>query len=153
MRPRSGRSNPATERSSVVLPLPDGPKSARISPRSSWSDTPRRISFSPSRFAISSATSSGIEAHPQAQRGEERRADDDDFHDRQRRNEIERARAPQRDDQRADHFRAGAEKINAGRVLAHEHHEDQEPAADQAEADERHSTALAGVFLWGRGGG
>src|SRR5437773_12162047 len=39
MRPASGVSNPASRRSTVVLPLPDGPSSARISPRAISSDT------------------------------------------------------------------------------------------------------------------
>src|SRR5258705_13546425 len=141
MRPPSGRSSPATERSSVVLPLPEGPSSARISPRSTEKETPRRISAPPRRLNICSAKSSGIESHPQTEREEQRQADHQDLDHRERRNEVERPGAPERHDQRADPPGAGAEEIDAGRVLAHEHHEDQKPAADEAEADERQRAA------------
>ena len=39
MRPLSGVSNPAISRSNVVLPQPEGPSSAKNSPRSTISDT------------------------------------------------------------------------------------------------------------------
>ncbi len=38
MRPRSGVSNPAISRRAVVLPLPEGPRRAMISPFSTASD-------------------------------------------------------------------------------------------------------------------
>ena len=41
IRPESGVSNPATSRSTVVLPLPDGPSRATISPFAAESETPR----------------------------------------------------------------------------------------------------------------
>ena len=45
--PRLGCSSPATERSSVVLPLPDAPSSATTSPGWSVIETPFRIGLSP----------------------------------------------------------------------------------------------------------
>src|SRR5262245_52361014 len=102
MRPFSGTSSPATQRSSVVLPEPDWPSSATMSPRGTLSDTPFRIWLAPRRFFTASMTSSDMGAHPQAQRQSQSRADDGDAHDRQRRNGVERARAPERDDERAD---------------------------------------------------
>ena len=40
MSPASGRTVPAISRSSVVLPLPDGPQTTTVSPLSTVSDTP-----------------------------------------------------------------------------------------------------------------
>src|SRR5499427_10833464 len=51
LRPASGVSKPATSRSTVVLPLPDGPRSATISPRAADSETPRVTAASPNRFS------------------------------------------------------------------------------------------------------
>jgi hypothetical protein len=47
MRPSCGTSSPATARSSVVLPLPEGPSSDTTSPRESVIATPFRIGLSP----------------------------------------------------------------------------------------------------------
>src|SRR5262249_21874618 len=61
MRPESGVSKPATSRRMVVLPLPDGPRSARISPRAADSETPRVTGASPKRFSrFSSVRKPGI---------------------------------------------------------------------------------------------
>jgi hypothetical protein len=49
--------SPATARSSVVLPLPDAPRSATTSPRSSVIETPLRIGLSPYCRCMSSTTS------------------------------------------------------------------------------------------------
>lgn len=38
-RPESGCTSPATSRSTVVLPQPDGPSRANSSPSSTWKDT------------------------------------------------------------------------------------------------------------------
>src|SRR3954468_18372554 len=47
MRPRSGVSKPAIMRRAVVLPLPEGPRRATISPFSTASETPRRTGVPP----------------------------------------------------------------------------------------------------------
>src|ERR1051325_3354450 len=137
MRPSSGTSRPATQRSSVVLPEPDWPRSATMSPPDTVSETPFRIWLAPRRFLTRSMTRSGMGAHPEPQGEDQGRADDDDAHHRKRRDDVERTGAPERDDERADGFGAGAEEIDAGRILAAEDHEDEEPAPKQAEADER----------------
>ena len=52
--PASGRSNPATRRSSVVFPHPDGPRSATTSPRSTQSEAWSTATTSPKRFVTPS---------------------------------------------------------------------------------------------------
>jgi hypothetical protein len=47
IRPPVGFSSPATARSSVVFPLPDGPSSDTTSPRFSVMDTPFSTGLSP----------------------------------------------------------------------------------------------------------
>src|SRR5579864_4105245 len=49
MRPASGRSNPASMRKSVVLPQPEGPKSAKNSPAAMSSETPSTAAATPGR--------------------------------------------------------------------------------------------------------
>ena len=65
------------------------------------------------------------------------RSDHGHIDDRERRNKIDRAGAPERHEQRADHFGAGAEQVDAGRVFAHEDQEDQQPARQHAVPDQR----------------
>ena len=48
--------------SSVLLPEPDGPRTAFTSPRSTPNDTPRRTSLRPYRLRMSTASRSGPEA-------------------------------------------------------------------------------------------
>src|SRR3954453_16107313 len=50
-RPASGRSNPATIRSRVVLPQPDGPSSETSSPAATARSTPSSTVAAPKRFA------------------------------------------------------------------------------------------------------
>src|SRR5687767_6010285 len=50
MRPASARSRPASRRSSVVLPQPDGPSSTRHSPDSISKSTPASAVCAPNRF-------------------------------------------------------------------------------------------------------
>ena len=52
----SGRSKPATMRSSVVLPQPEGPSSEKNSPRSTASDTPSTARTAPKLFDTPSNT-------------------------------------------------------------------------------------------------
>src|SRR4051794_30282530 len=122
-------------RRSVVLPLPDGPSSATTSPRRSWNETPLRMSFSPRRLWTSVTTRLLIEAHSEAQRDTQAGCDEDDVDHGESGDGVHRARSPQRDDERADHLRARAEQVNAGGVFANEDHEDEQPTAEQAEAD------------------
>src|SRR3982751_4297860 len=121
-------------RSSVVFPLPDGPRSAITSPRLRWKDTPLRMSFSPRRLWTSLTTRLLMEAHSEAQRHRQAGGDQDHVDDRERSHRVDRARSPQRHDERADHLGAGSEQVDARRVLADEDHEDEQPAAEQAEA-------------------
>src|SRR5436309_14867806 len=55
--PRCGTSRPATARSSVVLPLPDGPSSDTTPPWSRRIDTPFRMALSPYARCRSSTAS------------------------------------------------------------------------------------------------
>src|SRR5262245_61621224 len=112
--PRCGGSRPATARNNVVLPLPDGPRSATTSPAGTASDTPLRISLSPRRRATSLTMSSAMQAHSKADRDGKADADHDHVDDRQRRHQIDRAGAPERHQKRADHLGAGAKQIDAG---------------------------------------
>src|SRR5438093_3354280 len=48
--PASGLRNPATSRSVVVLPQPDGPRSATSSPGFTWRSRPRTAATSPKRL-------------------------------------------------------------------------------------------------------
>src|SRR6476646_8008562 len=106
IRPREGCSSPATERKSVVLPLPDAPRSATTSPGSSVMETPFRIGLSPycrCRFS----TTSGLpglfmEAHPEAQRDGEAGRDESNVDERKRSHLVNGTGAPQRDEHRAD---------------------------------------------------
>src|SRR5439155_13010563 len=136
--PRLGCSRPATERSSVVLPLPDAPRSATTSPGLSVIETPMRIGLSPYCRCRFSTTSLFIglfmEAHPEAQRDGEPDGDQRNVDQRQRSDLVDRAGAPQRNEHRADDFGALTEQIDAGRVLALEDHEHQQPAREQPEA-------------------
>src|SRR6185437_5194129 len=93
--PRYGCSRPATARSSVVLPLPDGPSNATTSPAGTEIETPLRISLSPRRRATSLTVSSAMQAHSKADRDGKADADHDHINDRQRRHQIDGAGAPQ----------------------------------------------------------
>ena len=61
------------------------------------------------------------------------------------------AGAPERDQQRADHLGAGPEQVDAGRVLALEDHEDEQPAREQAVADQRQRDVAADAAARGAG--
>src|SRR5207253_4594407 len=135
--PWLGCSSPATERSSVVLPLPEAPRRATTSPGLKVIDTPFRIGLSPYCRWRFSTTSLFMEADSEAQRDGEADRDQRDVDKRQRGDLVDRAGAPQRDEHRADDLRALAEQIHARRVLALEDHEHEEPARPQPEADQR----------------
>src|SRR5262245_12039753 len=60
MRPRSGNSNPAIIRNSVVLPQPDGPSNANNSPCSTASDTRSTAATAPKCLLASMISKSGI---------------------------------------------------------------------------------------------
>src|SRR3954462_6790818 len=60
MRPASGVSNPATSRSKVLLPQPEGPRSAKNSPRFTDSDTRSTACTAPNRFSTSMMSRSAI---------------------------------------------------------------------------------------------
>src|SRR5262249_19340144 len=113
--------------------------SATTLPGGTVAETPFRISLSPSRSATSLMTKSGMEAHSETHGDEKPDADHDDVDDRQRRNEIDRAGAPQRDQQRADHFGARPEQVSAGGLFAPENEEPDHPARQHAVLDQRNS--------------
>src|SRR4051794_25634954 len=121
MRPALGCSRPATERRSVVLPLPDAPSSATTSPGCSVIDTPFRMGLLPYERCRSSTVSGFLldmvlfmEAYSETQCDGEAGADEDDVDERQRGDLIDRTRTPQRHQHRADHFRAIAEQVHTG---------------------------------------
>src|SRR5919198_1553121 len=90
--PSCGTSRPATARSSVVLPLPEGPSSETTSPRFSTSATPFRIGLSPYLRCRFSTVSSAMrcfsvliaQLHAEAQGERETDEDEDDVDERQR---------------------------------------------------------------------
>src|SRR3954467_1415672 len=59
IRPQPGASNPASMRSSVVFPQPDGPSSAKNSPRRMSSETPSTAWTSPYRLVTSTMRTRG----------------------------------------------------------------------------------------------
>src|ERR1700716_1805800 len=61
MRPWSGASNPAISRSNVVLPQPDGPSSAKNSPRSIDNDTRSTAAAAPNRLLVWMISRSAID--------------------------------------------------------------------------------------------
>src|SRR6266513_1842889 len=135
--PLLGCSRPATERSSVVLPLPDAPSNATTSPGLSVSETPFRIWVSPYCRCRSSTTSSFMEADSEAQRDGKADGDQRDIDERQRGDLVDRAGTPQRNEHRSDDFGALTEEIHGGRMFALEDHEHEQPARQQPEADQR----------------
>src|SRR5713226_1864862 len=108
MEPRYGVSRPATARNNVVLPLPEGPSSATTFPAGTVTETPLRISESPYRSAISLTVRSTMQTHSKPDGDEQADADHDHIDDRQCRNEIDCARAPKRNQERADDLGPGA---------------------------------------------
>src|SRR5438105_1544236 len=135
--PRLGCSSPATERNSVVLPLPEAPKSATTSPGLRVIETPFRIGWSPYCKCRSSTTSWSVglvgnagsslfmQAHSEAQREAQTKGDQRNVDQRQRGHLIDGPGAPQRNQHRADDFRPLPKQIDPGRVLALEDHEHQ----------------------------
>src|ERR1700693_2302799 len=109
--PACGCSSPATARSSVVLPLPEGPSSATTCPGVTLTETPLRISLSPSRNLRSLTIRSAMQTHSKPDRAGQAGADHDDIDDGKGGDQVDRAGAPQRYQERADHFGAGPEQI------------------------------------------
>src|SRR5579859_1438549 len=76
MRPPSGISSPASIRSTVVLPLPEGPSRARKAPSGTVKVTPSAAAVAPKRF-VRSVTSTDISAssgaHQPRRGGDQRR--------------------------------------------------------------------------------
>src|SRR6266550_4152004 len=143
--PSCGSSRPATARSSVVLPLPDGPSSDTTSPRLRVRATPLRIGLSPylrCRFStVSSAMEilrfdSIAELHAKTQRESQTDEDQHDIDERQRGDDVDGATLPQRHQLRTDHLRAWRKQIYARGVLALENHEHEQPRSDQSVTDQ-----------------
>src|SRR5471032_206676 len=107
--PPYGTSRPAIARSSVVLPLPEGPSNATTWPGVTLSETLLRISLSPSRNLRSFTKRSAMQAHSEPDRDGKTGADHHHVDDGKGRHQINRAGTPQRHQQRADHFGAGSE--------------------------------------------
>src|SRR5450755_223901 len=124
--PLLGCSRPATERSSVVLPLPDAPRSATTSPGLSVIETPLRIGLSPycrCRFSTTSLSCGFLpmpvsilfmQAHSEAQRDGQADAHQRNVDQRQRGDLIDGAGAPQRDEHRADDLGPLSEQVHTG---------------------------------------
>src|SRR5260370_14954584 len=124
-------------RRSVVFPLPEGPRSATTSPLLSSKETPLSTSLSPSRLCTFETISSLMEANPQPESDREAQSDQHHVDDGKGADDVDRARTPERYDERADHFGARPQQIHAGRVLAHEDEEHQQPASREAEPNHR----------------
>src|SRR6185312_9201299 len=139
-------------RNRVVLPLPDGPSSATTWPAGTTTETPLRISLSPRRRATSLTMRSTMQAYSETDRDGETEADHNHINDRQRRHQIDRAGAPERDQKRANHFRAGPQQIDAGGIFAHKDQEDQKPACQHAVLDQRHGHIAFHAQIIGTGG-
>src|SRR5688572_21821995 len=89
--PSSGSSKPAMRRSVVVLPQPEGPSRARISPRSTAKDRPlsaggwwRRYRLPTSVRVTSDTGSSGAAGQPGGQMRGEPQGEEPDEHERER---------------------------------------------------------------------
>src|SRR5271166_4329274 len=138
MEPRYGVSRPATARSSVVLPLPEGPSTAATFPAGTVTDTPLRASLSPYRSARSLTVRSTMQTHSEPAGNEQAHADHHHIDDGERRNEVDCACAPKRYQERADDFRPGPEQIKTRRIFAHEDQEDERPDCQHAGANQGH---------------
>src|SRR5437763_17066277 len=79
--PRYGVSSPATARSNVVLPLPDGPSSATTFPGGTVAETPLRITWWPQPRAMSWTMRSacGVQANSDGEKETEHDHDDIDY--------------------------------------------------------------------------
>src|SRR5436309_16020044 len=107
-------------RSSVVLPLPEGPSSATTSPRLRVKETPLRTWLSPSRLCTSETTRSFMDAHPEPQSDGEADADQQHVDDRERADGVYGAGPPERHHQRTDDLATGGQQGDGGRILADE---------------------------------
>src|SRR4026208_629035 len=101
-------------RSSVVLPLPDGPRTATTWPEGTEMETPLRISLSPRRRATSLTVSSAMQAHSKADSDGKADADHDHINERQCRHQINRTGAPERHQKRTNHLGARTKQVDAG---------------------------------------
>src|SRR5262249_26264472 len=126
IRPASGWSRPAMARSSVVLPLPEGPSSATTSPRPSSNETPLSTSLGPRRLVTLETSSLPMQAPPQSQCHRQAGGYQNDVDHRQRCDDVDSPGRPERDDQRPDHLGTGPKQVDSGGVLPHEDHENQE---------------------------
>src|SRR5579883_2425784 len=70
MRPLSGCSNPASMRSTVVLPLPDGPNSARKCPYGTVNETSATARVVPKRLLRLETSTDTHRPSPRAQQGD-----------------------------------------------------------------------------------
>src|SRR5262249_32904793 len=68
MRPASGRSNPAINRSVVVSPEPGGPSSVKTSPGATSRSTPQTATTSPYALRTSTSRTSGVCCAPESAR-------------------------------------------------------------------------------------
>src|SRR5262245_40318064 len=100
--PSSGISRPAMQRSSVVLPLPDAPRSPRMRPFSAWKVAPCRIGSPPRLFFTLETTSSVMDAGSEAQREREPDRREDDADEGKGRDLFHGTGGEQRDHERAD---------------------------------------------------
>src|SRR5215467_10231977 len=78
-----------------------------------------------------------MQAHSQSQRNRQSGSHEQHVDDRERGDDVDGAGPPERHNERADHLGPWTQQVDAGRVLAHEDHEHEQPAPEQAEPDER----------------
>src|SRR5215211_1380622 len=149
--PESGVSSPATQRSVVVLPQPDGPSSVKSCPSSTSSEMSStantRLRFSPrlapndfTRFVMRSTPLRLPDPDPRAELvGQGHEHDQRADHHRPERRELRElavlVHLPDQDRQRL--LPGRVEDDRAGQ-LAHRHDEDVDPARDQSRHQQRH---------------
>src|SRR5258708_1987556 len=141
MRPRSGRSNPAMQRSVVVLPQPLGPSSEMNSPGRTVNETSSTACARSKRLASRSTTSPstlfaphGVDpraieaAYPFCDREHDER--DDDLQERERRERAEIAALLQIVDRDREGLEGRRIEQDGGAERAREGDEQQDPAVD-----------------------
>src|SRR5574341_2695562 len=144
--PVSGRRNPATRRSVVVLPQPEGPRRESSSPGSTRRASPSTAAPSPYRFVSPLIVTPGIaEAslfRPDEVAPEQRLHHDDggeghgEHEDAQDRDGAELALFLEVEDHDGDHLRVRGEEDDRRRQLADHADEDEAPGGDDAAARE-----------------
>src|SRR5438876_12147657 len=145
--PASGRRNPATRRSVVVLPQPDGPRSETSSPGSTRRSSPSSAARSPYRFVSPLIVTPGMGSRSVLRADDvatEQRLHHDDggeghaeHKEAEDRDGAELALLLQVEDHDRDHLGAGREEDDRRRQLTDHADEDEAPGGDDAAPGER----------------